>query len=55
MMAVYSRVNKKLVMYQSSDDFNATKVNKLLSSDETLTFYEEHSNSDYFRDGAFKL
>jgi hypothetical protein len=51
MLAIFNNINNKLVLYQSTKEFNPTKVNELLSSEETRTLYEEHTNADFHKEG----
>ena len=47
MMAIYNKENNKLVIYQSSQDFNVETVTNLLKDESTLNnLYEEHTNFD---------
>lgn len=54
MLAIYNNTNNKLVIYQSTKEFNPTKVNELLSSEDTKTLYEEHTNADFHQKGHQK-
>ena len=56
MMAIYDKKKHKLVMYQSSKEFNPLEVNRLLSTPETKTrLYEEHTNDDFNQQTDQKL
>ena len=55
LVAIYNKVNNKLVIYQSTPDFTPTEVNNLLSNEITKTnMYEEHSNTDLLSGGNQK-
>ena len=54
MLAIYNKVNNKLVLYQSTPEFSPTKVNQLLECPNTITLYEEHTNADFSSEGNSK-
>ena len=48
MMAIFDKKKKKLVIYQSTQEFDPKEVNRLLSIPDTKTrLYEEHTNKDF--------
>ena len=51
MLTIYNKSNNKLVLYQSTPEFNPSKVNELLAQEATKTLYEEHTNADFEQDG----
>ena len=56
LVAIYNKVNHKLVIYQSSPEFNTKEVNRLLSSELTNSkLYEEHTNMDFHKTGNKKM
>ena len=51
---MFNKENNKLVVYQSTPDFNLAKVKDLLADKNTRTLYEEHTNTDFEKIGHVK-